>query len=366
MDVGFDRGGAVHTGTVLVLDPVGAPVHGELPATWRELGDHRQVVWCARGSDGFWGDARAQLDKLTGPVDIVAAGCAVAAAMTLGREHAGTVRSVLLVDPASGDQAVSAAEAREADAQWEEHEAGRIQAMADEGVRVRVIAHSWAGSQDRREPPLPLGHPVVVARVRAALTRDGFTLRDTLDMPSKWTVLDKPAGLLRDAIRKAIPSRRNRDLLHGSWLGHPVHPALAQLPIGMYLSAAVLDFLPGKHRHVTDILIALGVITSVPAALAGAADFAEKHEEQQRTGVVHALLNSAGMLCYLSSLWARVRGHRLSGKGSALAGLALTGTGAMVGGHLAFRHAMDANHAGNVAHIAPDRTGIPVRRGPGS
>jgi nitrite reductase/ring-hydroxylating ferredoxin subunit/uncharacterized membrane protein len=343
-----------HSGTVLVLDPVGAPAHGGLPATWRELGDHRQVVWCSRGSDGFWGEARAQLDKLTGPVDIVAAGAAVPAAMTLGREHAGTVRSVLLVDPAAGEETISAADARAADELWEKHEADRIQAMADEGVRVRVIAHSWDGAQDRREPPLPLGHPVVVARVQAALTRDGYTLTDILDQPARWTVLDKPASLLQQAINKILPSRRARDLLHGTWLGHPLHPALAQVPIGMYFGAAVLDLLPGKHKHVTDILIGLGVLSSVPAALAGAADYSQGLQEQRRTGLVHAMLNSAGLFCYLSSLWSRLRGHRLSGKASAMAGLALTGTSAALGGHLAFRHASGPSRSADVPYTAPD------------
>ena len=33
------------------------------------------------------------------------------------------------------------------------------------------------------------------------------------------------------------------DALHGVWLGHPVHPMLAQLPVGAWTSAAVLDVL---------------------------------------------------------------------------------------------------------------------------
>lgn len=344
----------MHTGTVLVLDPNGPPAHGGLPATWRELGSHRRVFWCGRGSDGFWGEARTLLDKVTGPVDIVAAGSAVPAAMTLGREHATTVRSVLLVDPAAGEDKVSATEAAKADAQWQRREAERIRAMAEEGVRVRVIAHSWGGDRDRREPPVPLGHPDVVARVQAALSHDGFSLRSMLDRPSTWTVLDRPAGMLRDLARKAMPSHRIRDLLHGNWLGHPLHPALAQVPIGMYFGAAVTDFLPGRHKHVPDVLIGLGLIASVPTVLAGTADFAASSTEQQRTGLVHATLNGAATLCYVSSLWSRVLGHRWSGKASALAGLTLASVSAMLGGHLAYRQATGVNHAGAVPYVAPD------------
>jgi hypothetical protein len=328
----------VRTGTVLVLDPGGAPVHSELPATWRQLGDHRSVVWCGRGPDGFWGEARAALDRLAAPVDIVAAGAAVPAAMTLGREHAATVRSVLLVDPAAAEGQVAGADASAADTLWQEHEADRIRAMAEEGVHVRVIAHSWSGEQDRLDAPLPLGHPVVAARVQAALTWEKLTLPALLDQPAKMTILDKPATLLLDLIDKLIPEGRTRELLRGEWLGHSLHPVLVQVPIGMYLSAAVLDFLPGKHKHVTDILIGLGVLSSVPAALAGGADYAEVSSEDRRTGLVHAVLNSAGLLCYLTSLSARIQGHRWSGRAAALVGLAFAGTGAMLGGHLAHRN----------------------------
>ncbi|MEV4314313.1 Rieske 2Fe-2S domain-containing protein [Actinocrispum sp. NPDC049592] len=340
-------------GTVLVLDPIGAPVHGELPATWRDLGERRKVVWCGRGADGFWGEARAALDQLTGPVDIVAAGASVPAAMTLGREHANTVRSVLLVDPAAAERTVSAAEARAADAVWQQHEASRIRAMAEEGVRVRVIAHSWAGDGDRRDAPLPLGHPAVVERVKAEISHESPSMRGVLDMPAKMTVLDQPASLLQTVIGKILPSRKLRDLLHGTWLGHPVHPALAQFPIGMYMSATVLDFMPGRHKHAPGVLIGLGVLASVPTAAAGAADYTHATPEQRRTGLVHALVNSAGLLCYISSLWARLRGHRMSGKGEALLGLTLVSAGAMLGGHLSFRHAMGTNHAQDVPYVSP-------------
>ena len=34
---------------------------------------------------------------------------------------------------------------------------------------------------------------------------------------------------------------RLRDMLQGVWLGHPLHPAVIDLPIGAWVSAAVLD-----------------------------------------------------------------------------------------------------------------------------
>jgi len=310
----------VDTGTVLVLDPVGAPVHGELPATWRELGDQREVIWCDRGPDGFWTAARTLLDDLAGPVDIVASGQAVAAAMTLGREHTATVRSVLLVDPAAGEHPVSSAEAATADAEWQRHEAARIRAMADEGVRVHVVAHSWVGEDDRREPPLPLGHPVVAERVQAELTR-AVSGRQVLErrasevlssgLSGVRTMVDQGTSGLRALLDSgALKPRALMDRGAAGvrvLLDHPPHPAL---PAGVFLCATVLDFLPGRHKHVAGVLIGLGVLVSLPAALA---------DQEPLRGV--------GLACYVSSLWARARGRRWSGRVSALSGLVLT-TGA--------------------------------------
>ncbi|KIF01023.1 (2Fe-2S)-binding protein, partial [Streptomyces sp. RSD-27] len=52
---------------------------------------------------------------------------------------------------------------------------------------------------------------------------------------------------LRRAIR-ALPLGPARDLLHGRPLGHPAHPVLVQVPVGTWLSAGVLDLLPGRQR----------------------------------------------------------------------------------------------------------------------
>src|SRR4051794_41981917 len=60
-----------------------------------------------------------------------------------------------------------------------------------------------------------------------------------------------------------------KDLLHGTWLGHPLHPVLVQVPVGSWLSAAVLDAVP-PMRPAAGVLIGTGVAASVPAALAGA------------------------------------------------------------------------------------------------
>ncbi|KJY25053.1 DUF2231 domain-containing protein, partial [Streptomyces sp. NRRL S-495] len=85
---------------------------------------------------------------------------------------------------------------------------------------------------------------------------------------------------------QGIPLGRLRGVLHGRPLGHPLHPALVQLPVGAWLSSAVLDLVPGCERAAR-VLVAVGVATAGPAALTGWVDWAEQHEQQMRTGLLH-------------------------------------------------------------------------------
>ena len=166
------------------------------------------------------------------------------------------------------------------------------------------------------------------------------------------TSLDTVVGPVRSAARNVLRSRALRDLLHGVWLGHPLHPFLVQIPLGAFTSAAVLDVLPG-HERSADVLVATGLLTTGPAAAAGLADFADMHEQQQRVGVVHAAANAVAVALYSGSLLARVRGGRTTGQVLGFAGLSMLGLSGYLGGHLAYRQAVGANHAEDVPHLVP-------------
>ena len=92
--------------------------------------------------------------------------------------------------------------------------------------------------------------------------------------------------------------------MHRVWLGHPLHPLLVQAPVGTWLSASILD-LSGGGQKAARRLAAAGLMAAVPAAVAGAADWSEQHEQQMRVGVVHATGNLAAMALYGASLLAR-------------------------------------------------------------
>lgn len=164
------------------------------------------------------------------------------------------------------------------------------------------------------------------------------------------TTLDRVADPVREGVRRLLGTGKVRDALHGVWLGHPLHPVLVQVPIGAFMSAAILDVLPGEGKA-ADALIAAGVLTSGSAAASGLADWSQMHPQQQRVGVVHAAANGVALVLYGASLAARRRGHRGAGKVWSMAGLGVLSFSGFLGGHLAFRQAAGANHAEAVPHL---------------
>lgn len=161
--------------------------------------------------------------------------------------------------------------------------------------------------------------------------------------------LDSVVSPLQRLVQR-IPPGRFRDALHGVWLGHPLHPLLVQIPIGTWLSAAILDLSRDGERQARR-LIGTGLLASLPAALAGSADWAEQHEQQMRVGVVHAALNTTALVLYVGSLSARSRDRIALGKALSYAGLASVAAGGMLGGDISYRQAGGVNHAEAVPHL---------------
>ena len=154
--------------------------------------------------------------------------------------------------------------------------------------------------------------------------------------------LDGIAETVQGAVREAVAaSQPVADALDGTWLGAPLHAALTDVPVGA-LSAAVLLDIAGRDE--ADAALAVGVLGALPAAVTGLADWRYLRGEQRRIGTAHALLNTAGLLLHLGSLAARRRGRRGRGKLLLLAGYALNGFAAHLGGQLSFGLAVRVNH----------------------
>ena len=161
--------------------------------------------------------------------------------------------------------------------------------------------------------------------------------------------LDGVASKLTATI-SATPQRL-RDVLHGTLIGHSLHPVLVQAPVGAFVSAGVLDAVPGMHRAATT-LIAFGTATTAPAIAAGWVDWSALSKDKQRAGLVHASANAVAIGLYAASLVARSRGR--SGRALSYAGLSVAGLGAAIGGHLSYARGAQVNQA------VPDLNRVPA------
>ncbi|MEU7615151.1 Rieske 2Fe-2S domain-containing protein [Micromonospora rifamycinica] len=167
------------------------------------------------------------------------------------------------------------------------------------------------------------------------------------------TALDRAGDRLQRAVQATLRPQRVRDLLHGVFLGHPLHPAMVQVPVGAWISAAVVDLLPGQRRAATT-LVALGTVSAVPAAVAGLNDWAELSRDQRRVGLVHAAANTVGLTLYAGSLAARLTGRHGVGRALAYLGLGAASAGAYLGGHLAYKQGAQVSQSVSELHRMSD------------
>ena len=183
-----------------------------------------------------------------------------------------------------------------------------------------------------------------------------------VDRQGSWA---KPVGervqhWLGDAFGRARPIK---DVLNGTWFGHPVHPVMTDVGIGAMTIAAVLD-LAGQDTA-ADLAVATGIAGMAASAATGAADAVDAYGKPQVYATVHATLMVASLASYLASIALRLgpRGGRPLARLLALAGYGAMTAGAYLGGDLTYRfgnqvdrHAFDA---GGAKWKALDVTDVP-------
>src|SRR5919202_7058111 len=175
-----------------------------------------------------------------------------------------------------------------------------------------------------------------------------MSLTGFLDRWADVPTYDKVIDPARKAVVAALKPAALKDALHGTWLGHPLHPVLVQVPVGSWTSAGLLDAIP-PLRPAATVLIGTGVAVSVPAAMSGAADWSEQESGVRRLGAVHALLNTAALGLYTGSLVARARGRGGLGRVLAYSGLGVASASAAIGGHMSYAQSSGASHSATAA-----------------
>jgi nitrite reductase/ring-hydroxylating ferredoxin subunit len=150
--------------------------------------------------------------------------------------------------------------------------------------------------------------------------------------------LDGAGEALKSLVDRYVhPRTEVKDLLSGTWLGHPLHPVLTDVVVGAWTSSFLLDLIPGRGtRKASDRLVDIGILAAAPTALAGLSDWADTRGRTRRVGLVHASFNVVALYLYVRSSLARKRGRRLRGWWLSATGFGVVTTSAYLGGHLSF------------------------------
>jgi nitrite reductase/ring-hydroxylating ferredoxin subunit/uncharacterized membrane protein len=167
----------------------------------------------------------------------------------------------------------------------------------------------------------------------------------------KW--LESAADPISKAIRDLFPGETGqiiKDALHGTWLGHPLHPVLTDIPVGAWTLAMIFDALDAlgarkELRGGADFAVGFGLLGALGSAVTGATDWSESDGRGKTIGLLHGLLNVAATALYTTSYFMRKqKKQRASGVALSMLGFAIANASAYLGGHLVFGEQLGVDH----------------------
>jgi nitrite reductase/ring-hydroxylating ferredoxin subunit/uncharacterized membrane protein len=163
----------------------------------------------------------------------------------------------------------------------------------------------------------------------------GRVLERLIDAQSRWA---KPLGEWLHGLMAAIFGRMLpiRDFLAGTWLGHPLHALLTDVPIGALTLVIVLDVV--GQPVAADVALLVGVVTMIASALAGYADYSTTDGRARVRATVHSSLMLVSLVIYVVSLAIRATGPTSRTLPIALSIVAylILAAGAFVGGDVVY------------------------------
>ena len=127
-----------------------------------------------------------------------------------------------------------------------------------------------------------------------------------------------------------------RDLLNGTWLGHPLHPLLASGAVGILSTVVVLDVL--GQPAAADIALVFRILAMLATAVAGLADYSETEGTALTRATLHGTLMVVALVPYAVSLVLRAGApaDRTAPVALSVVGFVLVAAGAFVGGDVSF------------------------------
>ncbi len=179
------------------------------------------------------------------------------------------------------------------------------------------------------------------------------------DTTAATPLTDRISDALQNIIKAAIgsnrkPPRRFRTLLNGTWLGHPLHPAITDVPIGAWLLAVIFDIIwliaPDSNTWAArgaEAAVLIGALAAIGAAVTGAADWSDTYGAERTVGLYHAGLNALALVLYIISFIIRLTipsGESLAAAILGFIGIAAVLVAAYLGGDMVFGKATGVNH----------------------
>lgn len=154
------------------------------------------------------------------------------------------------------------------------------------------------------------------------------------------------AGLFGDP---KDPRYRIKDFLNGVWFGHPLHPVLVTIPLGSWTATLLLDtvWLSTKDEGIArgaDLTMWLGLAGALGSAASGATQWVDTDGPEQRTGMLHALLNTTITGMNIGSAVLRLTGQRRTAVGLATTSYMISLFSAYIGGELSYSNGIGVNH----------------------
>ncbi|MDQ6843659.1 MAG: Rieske 2Fe-2S domain-containing protein [Bacteroidota bacterium] len=166
--------------------------------------------------------------------------------------------------------------------------------------------------------------------------------------------LENAAESIQPAVLNAFESAGDtgkaiKNFLHGTWLGHPLHPLLTDIPLGAYTTTVIMDVMElcGKQdlKPGADASLAIGLAGAAGAAVTGTADWTGTSGQNRRIGLMHATLNIGATLLNTASLILRKKtSNRKLAMGLSFAAYSVTTLAAYLGGHLVYSQQMGVDH----------------------
>ena len=172
--------------------------------------------------------------------------------------------------------------------------------------------------------------------------------------------LQEASEPIQKAVKAAVQGEI-KNFLHGTWLGHPLHPVLTDIPVGAWTAAVALDALEtlgGGEAcgRAADVAIGVGLVGAVASAVTGITDWSETDDRARSVGLVHGILNVVATTLYTGSLLMRKRKRsRSSGVALSMLGYATAFASAYLGGHLVFAEQIGVDHTATADQKKPEK-----------